>query len=97
MTNALVHGVADVRVRLIRRDGRVRFSMWNRVRSTPTRIELTLGLGLRVVKALVNQQPSLRFRQHHGSQIHGTSLTFPAAEERTRPAADAGLRSAALQ
>ena len=43
------------------------------------RAELTLGLGLRVVKALVSQQPSLRLRQHHGSHYHATSLSFPAA------------------
>jgi len=39
---------------------------------------LTLGLGLRVVKALITQQPSLRFRHHHGSRYYATSLSFPA-------------------
>jgi signal transduction histidine kinase len=80
LTNAFIHGRGDIRLRLIRRGGRVRFAMLNLLRSSPTRSELTLGLGLRVVKALVGQQPSLQFRQHHGSRFHATRLSFPAAE-----------------
>src|SRR5262249_16820217 len=52
LTNALLHGRDDIKVRVRRRAGRVRFTMLNLVRSSPTRSELTLGLGLRVVKAL---------------------------------------------
>jgi signal transduction histidine kinase len=79
LTNALIHGRGDIKVRLIQRAGRMRFAMLNLVRSSPTRSDLTLGLGLRVVKALVSQQPSLRFFQHHGTRYHATSLGFPAA------------------
>ena len=79
LTNALIHGRGDIRVRLIGRGQRVSFTTMNEVRSTPTQSELTLGLGLRVVRALVSQQPSLRFRQHHGGRYHASRLSFPAA------------------
>lgn len=79
LTNALIHGRGDIRVRLIGRGRRVGFTTMNEVRSTPTQSELTLGLGLRVVRALVSQQPSLRFRQHHGNSHHASCLSFPAA------------------
>ena len=81
LTNALVHGRGDIRIRLLNRRGRVRFSMVNALRSTPTRSELTLGLGLRVVRALIDQQPTLRFRQHHGRRFHANCLAFPSAAE----------------
>lgn len=77
-TNALIHGRGDIRVRVSRRRQRVTFTTINEVRSTPTVSELTLGLGLRVVRALVGQQPSLRFRQHHGNRYHASCLRFPA-------------------
>ena len=78
LTNALIHGRGDIRVRLIGRGPRVSFTTVNEVRSTPTSSELTLGLGLRVVRALVSQQPTLRFRQHHGSRHHASCLSFLA-------------------
>lgn len=77
LTNALLHGRGDIRVRLRRRGQQVRFTLVNALRSTPTRSDLTLGLGLRVVRALVAQQPALRFRQHHGTRTHATSLIVP--------------------
>jgi signal transduction histidine kinase len=94
LTNALIHGLGDVYLRLIMRGSRVHFAMWNLVRATPTRSELTLGLGLRVVKALVSRQPSLKFRQHHGTRYHATSLTFPAAaqQQSRRELAKAAIR-----
>jgi signal transduction histidine kinase len=79
LTNALIHGRDEIKIRLIQRGGRVRLTMANSLRASPTRSELTLGLGLRVVKALVSQQPALRFRQHHGTRLHAAGLAFPAA------------------
>ena len=78
LTNALIHGRGDIRVRLASQRQRVRFITVNEVRSTPTASELTLGLGLRVVRALTGQQPTLHFRQHYGSRYHATGLSFPA-------------------
>ena len=53
LTNALIHGRGDIRIRLSSQRGRVRFAMVNAVRPSPTRSDLALGLGLRVVRALV--------------------------------------------
>lgn len=77
LTNALIHGRGDIRVRLLSRGQRISFVTMNEVRSTPTQSELTLGLGLRVVRALVGQQSTLRFRQHHGGRHHASCLSFP--------------------
>ena len=98
LTNALIHGVGDVRVRLLRRGGRVEFAMANQLRSSPTRSELTLGLGLRVVKALVAQQATLHFRQHHGSRFHATRLSFamPVKGEQSAATSRAAATAGAL-
>jgi signal transduction histidine kinase len=80
LTNALIHGRGDIKVRLIQRPGRIRFAMFNLVRANPTRSDVTLGLGLRVVRALVGRQRLLEFRQHHGDRHHATSLTFPPTQ-----------------
>ncbi len=68
--------------------------MMNAVRASPTRSELTLGLGLRVVRVLVGQQPSLRFRQHHGNQVHATCLSLPAAPPKDLAAEPAAAKRA---
>jgi signal transduction histidine kinase len=87
LTNSLIHGRGDIHVRVVSRGQRVSFTTANEVRSTPTATELTLGLGLRVVRALVGQQPTVRFRQHHGSRYHASCLSFPSATPvPTRPA-----------
>ncbi|HUL51224.1 MAG TPA: histidine kinase dimerization/phospho-acceptor domain-containing protein [Candidatus Nitrosotalea sp.] len=77
LTNALMHGCDTVRVRTINRRGIVRFTILNRVMHQPQQGSQTLGLGLRVVKALLSQQPDIRFRQHHGSRYHSSLLVFP--------------------
>ena len=77
LTNALIHGIGEIKIRLIERQTRVRLAIVNRVASKPTPSELTLGLGLRVVKALVARQTNLQFRQHHGSHFHATCLSLP--------------------
>jgi len=94
LTNALIHGRGDIRIRLSNQPGRVRFAMMNAVRASPTRSELTLGLGLRVVRVLVGQQPSLRFRQHHGNQVHATCLSLPAAPPKDLAAEPAAAKRA---
>lgn len=99
LTNALVHGRGQIVIRLLSRAGKVRLTMLNRVRQSPTASEQTLGLGLRVVRALLSLQPALGFRQHHGGRVHATQLTFPVAKvaravspwDSRRPSKDAGL------
>lgn len=95
-TNALIHGRGDIRVRLRRVGGRVVFTTLNEVRSSPTVTELTLGLGLRVVRALVAQEPTITFRQRHRSRRHVSSLGLVAAgPARGKPAREANLNSIA--
>jgi signal transduction histidine kinase len=94
LTNSLIHGRGDIHARLIGRGRHVTFTTVNEVRSTPTASELTLGLGLRVVRALISQQPALRFRQHHGNRFHASSLSLPAAPAGTElPATTRPLNS----
>jgi len=87
LTNALIHGRGDIQVRLVRRGRRLIFTTVNELRTTPTASDLTLGLGLRVVQALVAQQPGLQFRQHHGNRLHASSLSLPARSSGAQPPA----------
>ncbi|MBK7999932.1 MAG: HAMP domain-containing protein [Verrucomicrobia bacterium] len=92
--NALIHGRGTIHVRLLRRGKHVDFMTMNVVRSSPTASELTLGLGLRVVRALVGRQPSMKFRQHHGRRIHASCLLFPSTHQRSeRNAKDKPMNS----
>jgi signal transduction histidine kinase len=81
ITNALIHGTGDVRFRISKSKTHVRVRITNRVRSTPAQNTLTLGLGLRVVKALLLLQPQSSFRQHMGRRRYGVQIAFPLAEE----------------
>lgn len=82
LTNAQVHGQGHVRLRLVKRRGRVCLTLLNAVKVSAKRAsELHLGLGLRVVRALVGSQVGIKFRQHHTSRWHASSLAFPAATE----------------
>ncbi len=87
-TNAHVHGQGDVRLRLVKRRGRVWLTVLNAVKvGVRGASEHHLGLGLRVVRALVGSQLGIEFRQHHTPRWHASSLCFPAAPEtRSTPA-----------
>lgn len=78
LTNALTHGRGAIRARLLRRVGLVRFTVANAVRHEPAPGDHTLGLGLRVVRALVGRQPSVKFQRHAGIRWYAASLLFPA-------------------
>lgn len=83
LTNALMHGRGPIRLRLQVRRGRVSLTLCNLVRSPAKTPEATLGLGLRVVRALLALQPAIRFRQHHGRRFHATSLSCPVVQPPT--------------
>lgn len=80
LTNALMHGRGPIRLRLRVRRGHVTLTLCNQVRSPAKTSEATLGLGLRVVRALLALQPAIRFRQHHGQRFHATSISCPAVK-----------------
>ncbi len=77
LTNALKHGRADIHVKLVRRARRNALVIYNRMLPNPSAEAFTLGLGLRVVNALVHLQPSLRFRCRRGAQFYVARLSFP--------------------
>jgi signal transduction histidine kinase len=77
LSNALGHGIGPIRIRLQVRGTRARFTVLNRVRDEPAPQNQTLGLGLRVLEALLSQQPEIRFRRRQGGRYHVVSLTFP--------------------
>lgn len=77
LTNALIHGRDTIRVRLCKRGPMVWLVISNQVRQVPAPGALTLGLGLRVVRALLGQQPAIRFRQHAGTRVHATRIGIP--------------------
>lgn len=79
LTNALNHGRGGIRVRVRRKGNQVRLTLMNAVRQSPAHGALTLGLGLRVVRALLGQQLDIRFHQHAGKRVHATRIVFPCA------------------
>ncbi len=84
LTNALVHGQGEIVVRVRGRGGRAGRAaqagllLANAVRRGPRRGEANLGLGLRVVRALVSLQPGSSLRQHAGSHWHASRIEWPA-------------------
>lgn len=82
VTNALIHGRGAIRIRLKGRGNQAHLTILNEVRSDGATTEPTLGLGLRVVQALLHHQPGIQFRQHHGSRYHACHLTFTDCEVR---------------
>jgi signal transduction histidine kinase len=80
LTNALKHGSGDLTVRLKRRSRFAVLLVSNRVNRAPDR-ESTLGLGLRVVAALLRLEPELRLQRRHGKSQYTTLLRMPTAEQ----------------
>lgn len=74
LTNALKHGHGHIRIRLTRRGTQGGLVIFNRLAKTPT--EQTLGLGLRVVKALLNLQPNLIFRSRSSQGHYSAQIKF---------------------
>ncbi len=80
LTNALKHGSGDLTVRLKRRKHSVVFLVSNRVNRTANP-ESTLGLGLRVVAALLRLEPGLHLQRRHGKNYYTTLLRIPIVEQ----------------
>ncbi|KAB2674820.1 MAG: HAMP domain-containing protein [Verrucomicrobia bacterium] len=76
LTNSLVHGRGPICIRLRVAGQRVRLTILNQVRHT-TPAGHTLGLGLRVVRALVALPGNLGFRQRQGRVWHLSRLELP--------------------
>lgn len=76
LSNAMTHGEGEIRLRILQHSDRVRLFICNRVRMSPGSNNLTLGLGLRVVKALLGIMPCTGFRRYSGSTVYGVLLEF---------------------
>ena len=80
LTNALKHGRGDLTVRVKRSGKFAVLLVGNRTQGTPAP-ESTLGLGLRVVAALLRLEPGLHLQRRHGGNYHVTRLLVPLVEQ----------------
>lgn len=80
LTNALKHGLGDLTVRVTRRSGKAGLLVINRTRRKADTDSDTLGLGLRVVEALLRQEPEIHYRRRRGESYYAARLRLPAME-----------------
>ncbi len=81
LTNSLKHGQGNIEMRLSRRQSECSMLIYNPVSHQPASSDNTLGLGLRVVGALLSIHPELRYRIRSGSKYHAVGICFPCAAE----------------
>ena len=80
LTNALKHGGGDLTVRVKRSGKFAAVIVSNSARRTDT-TEPTLGLGLRVVAALLRLEPQMRLQRRLGGRYHVARLLVPLVEQ----------------
>jgi len=80
LTNALKHGAGDLTVRVKRSGKFAALVVGNRASHKDTS-EPTLGLGLRVVAALLRLEPEMRLQHRHGGGYHVARLLVPLVEQ----------------
>jgi signal transduction histidine kinase len=80
LTNALKHGQGNIQIRLVRRRARAALIIYNRTQREAEPEKLALGLGMRVVTALVSLHPSLRFRFRRGNDYYSARLALSLVE-----------------
>jgi len=80
LTNALKHGQGNLAVRVKKHGDRVVLFIANFVTRTEALRESTLGLGLRVVTALLRLDPEITFHRRHGNGYYAVHLNFLAYE-----------------
>ena len=80
LTNALKHGRGDLTVRLKRHSHCAVLLVSNRMNRTASP-EPTLGLGLRVVAALLRLEPEVRLQRRRGNDYYTTLLRAPTVEQ----------------
>jgi signal transduction histidine kinase len=80
LTNALKHGSGNLLVQVKRNGKFAVLLVSNRTPGTPTP-EPALGLGLRVVTALLSLEPGMRLQRRHGDNYHVVRLMVPLVEQ----------------
>lgn len=78
LTNALKHGRGDLTVRVRSRAGQASLLLLNHTRRKSETDLDTLGLGLRVVEALLRQEPEILYRRRRGKSYYAARLCLPA-------------------
>jgi signal transduction histidine kinase len=76
LSNALKHGVGDLTVRARLRSREASLTIANRRKTADAANDATLGLGLRVVSALVRLDPGTRFQRRGSSSSYVVRLSF---------------------
>jgi len=84
LTNALKHGVGEIRVRLCQRSDRTMVWIGNRIGPRLDH-EDSSGLGLQVVQTLLRLQPELRYRCRQTTGVYGALLVFPSQPSASVP------------
>jgi signal transduction histidine kinase len=79
LSNALKHGQGDIVVRLMRKQNRGGLIVFNKVPKSPGRPDKTLMLGLRVVNALLSNQPEIQFRSGARNGHYAARVKFACA------------------
>jgi signal transduction histidine kinase len=80
LTNALKHGGGDLTVRVQLHGQKVRLLVANQMSGADFE-KKTLGLGLRVVAALLRLEPGLRLQQRRGQNYHLSRLLLPSVNQ----------------
>ena len=80
LTNALKHGGGDLTVR-VKRSGKFAAVIVSNGASRTDTAEPTLGLGLRVVAALLRLEPEMKLQRRHGANYHVARLLVPLVEQ----------------
>ncbi len=80
LTNALKHGSGDLTVR-VKRSGKFAVLLVSNRASRTDAAEPTLGLGLRVVAALLRLEPAMRLQRRHGSNYHVARLLVSLVQQ----------------
>lgn len=79
LTNALKHGQGDLRVRIRCRSGCARLLIFNRTSQKPGTNPEALGLGLRVVAALLRRESSIHYFRRRGRDYYIARLQIHLA------------------
>ena len=80
MANSLKYGAGSWRVRVKGHGRSVRLTIANRVAHRPQTSDQTLGLGLRVVKTLIQLQPEVTYTARQRARYYAVQLRFPVVE-----------------
>jgi signal transduction histidine kinase len=83
LTNALQHGQGNLTVRVSEHNGLARLLFINETSRKTDADRVTLGLGLRVVAALLRQETAIHYRRRQGDGYYVARLRMPSIQPPT--------------